>query len=168
MVETKSLTMRKRSESVSSNTSSSPKIHSSFYPEMLINSSNMTFFNPKSVHDYNTSENRYNLLNFQKQLKVVTPTKPSFTIDNILATNKSKYSESPSSSPNYNKYFKSNDEQFSPTTPLRVPAAILHHSGLHLSQIAAAAASGFNSPSELFGKSQCKQLKMRTNRRKIS
>lgn len=153
MVETKSLTMRKRSESVSSNTSSSSKIQSSFYPEMIINSSNMTFFNPKSMYDHNTSENRYNLLNFQKQLNVISPTKASFTIDNILATNKSRFSDSPSSSPTNNTYFKSINEQYSPTTPLRVPAAILHHSGLHLSQIAAAA-SGFSSiPSELFGKS---------------
>lgn len=166
MVETKSLSMRKRSDSVSSTTSSSPKIQSFYYPEMLINSSNMTTFNPISIHDYNTSENRYNLLNFQKQLKVVSPTKSSFTIDNILATNKSRFSESPSSSPTYNKYFKTINEQYSPTTPLRVPAAILHHPGLHLSQIAAAAVSGFNSPSELFGKSQCIQLKMGTNRRR--
>lgn len=164
MVETKSLSMIKRSESVSSTTSSSQKIQSFYYPEMLINSSNMTIFNPKSIHDYNTSENRYNLLNFQKQLKVVSPTKSSFTIDNILATNKSRFSESPSSSPTYYKYFKTIDEQYNPTRPLRVPAAILHHSGLHLSKIAAAA-SGFNSPSELFGKSQCIQLKMETNRR---
>ena len=164
MVEIKSLTMRNRSESVSSNTSSSSKIVSSFNPEMLINSSNMKFINQNSVHLFNTSENRYNLLNCQKQFKVVSPTKPSFTIDNILATNKSRCSESPCSSPTYNKYFKSNNEQYTPTTPLRVPAAILNHSGLHLSQIAAA--SGFNSPSELFGKSHYKQLKISMNRRK--
>lgn len=157
MVETKSLTMRNRSESVSSNASSSPQTPSSIYPEMLINSPNITFFNQKSVNNYNTSENRYNLLNCNKQLKIVSPTKSSFTIDNILATNKSRFSDSPCSSPTFNKYFKSNNEQYSSPAPLRVPTAILHHSGLHLSHIAAA--SGFNSPSELFGKSHCKQLK---------
>lgn len=151
MVETKPLTMRKRCESVSSNASSTPKISSSYYSEMLNNSSNGTLFNQNSVQNYNASENRYNLLNCQKHLKTVSPTKSSFTIDNILATNKSRFTESPCSSPTYNTYFKSNNEQFS--TPIRVPAAILHHSSLHLSQIAAAV--GFNSSSKLFGKINC-------------
>ncbi|CAO1360773.1 unnamed protein product [Diamesa hyperborea] len=85
----------------------------------------------------------------QRQLNTTSsPPKSSFTIDNILGTIKSGLSESPCSSPTNDSYFKTNIEQFSP--PIHVPAAMLHHSGLHLSQIAAAAASGFNSPSDFF------------------
>ena len=150
MVETKSLIMRNRSESLNSNPSSSPQTPSSVNSEMLMNSQQPSFFAQKSEQNV-TSDNTNNILQRQRQLNATSsPPKSSFTIDNILGTIKSRLSESSCSSPTNDNYFKTNNEQFSP--PIRVPAAILHHSGLHLSQIAVAAASGFNSPSDFFGK----------------
>lgn len=144
MVETKSLTMRNRSESLS------PQITCSLSSEKLINSQQLPFFAQKSEQNV-SSDNTHILLERQRQLNTTSsPPKSSFTIDNILGTIKSGLSESPCSSPTNDSYFKTNVEQFSP--PIHVPAAMLHHSGLHLSQIAAAAASGFNSPSDFFGK----------------
>lgn len=153
MSETKSLIMRNSSESLNSNPSSSPPTTCSMNSEKLINSQH--FFVAKSEQNL-TSDNTHNLLERQRQLNVTSsPPKSSFTIDNILGTIKSGLSESPCSSPTNDNYFKTNNEQFSP--PIRVPAAMLHHSGLHLSQIAVAAASGFNTPSDFFGK--CKKIK---------
>lgn len=151
MSETKSLIMRNSSLSLNSNPSSSPPTTCSVNSEKLINSQHLPqFFAAKSEQNI-TSDNTHNLLERQRQLNVTSsPPKSSFTIDNILGTIKSGLSESPCSSPTNDNYFKTNNEQFSP--PIRVPAAMLHHSGLHLSQIAVSAASGFNTPSDFFGK----------------
>lgn len=76
----------------------------------------------------------------------------SFSIDSILATkpmdikleyNSRSDSRSPSNSP-------SHGTPISPMRPTRVPAII--HPGLHLSHLAAAAATGFSTPSDFLGK----------------
>lgn len=76
----------------------------------------------------------------------------SFSIDSILATkpmdikleyNSRSDSRSPSNSP-------SHGTPISPIRPTRVPAII--HPGLHLSHLAAAAATGFSTPSDFLGK----------------
>jgi homeobox protein goosecoid len=70
-----------------------------------------------------------------------------FTIDSILAPKpgmlNGRKSESPSPSP-------SESTMSSPIRPQRVPA-MLHHSGLHLGHLAAAAASGFGATSDFLG-----------------
>lgn len=76
----------------------------------------------------------------------------TFTIDSILATKPAdiKYersikseSRSPSNSPSLST-------TSSPLRPTRVPAML--HPGLHLSHLAAAAATGFGTPSDFLGK----------------
>lgn len=82
----------------------------------------------------------------QQRSSGTTPTS-LFTIDSILAPNKPPVdslikTESPNSSP-------SSSANNSPLRPTRVPAIL--HPGLHLGHIAAAAASGFGSPSDFLG-----------------
>lgn len=74
-----------------------------------------------------------------------------FTIDSILASNSKSNSEikvkvenSPSNSPTPPSITNS------PMRPTRVPAML--HPGLHLGHLAAAAASGFGTPSDFLGK----------------
>lgn len=76
----------------------------------------------------------------------------SFTIDSILASkpvdikfeyNPKSESRSPSNSPSLSS-------TSSPVRPTRVPAML--HPGLHLSHLAAAAATGFGTPSDFLGK----------------
>lgn len=80
----------------------------------------------------------------------------TFTIDSILASkpvdikfeyNTKSESRSPSNSPSLSS-------TSSPVRPTRVPAML--HPGLHLSHLAAAAATGFGTPSDFLGK--CKIL----------
>lgn len=79
----------------------------------------------------------------------------TFTIDSILASkpvdikfeyNSKSDSRSPSNSPSLSS-------TSSPVRPTRVPAML--HPGLHLSHLAAAAATGFGTPSDFLGK--CKK-----------
>lgn len=81
------------------------------------------------------------------------PTSSTFTIDSILAPkpadikfecNSKSESRSPSNSPSLST-------TSSPIRPTRVPAML--HPGLHLSHLAAAAATGFGTPSDFLGKS---------------
>lgn len=78
-----------------------------------------------------------------------TPTS-LFTIDSILASKpidiKSEYTKSDSRSPSNSPPLSSTS---SPVRPTRVPAML--HPGLHLSHLAAAAATGFGSPSDFLG-----------------
>ena len=147
MVETKSITMRNRSESGSSNLSSSPKMSNYLGSDLLINSQNLSFFDQQYKNN-SISENTNSFLDCQrqKQFKANSPIKSVFTIDSILGTNRTSLSESPSSSPNNDSLFKTNSEQFIPILPTRVPTTILHHSGIHLSQLAR-----FGSPSDFIG-----------------
>lgn len=73
-----------------------------------------------------------------------------FTIDSILASKpidiKSEYTKSDSRSPSNSPPLSSTS---SPLRPTRVPAML--HPGLHLSHLAAAAATGFGSPSDFLG-----------------
>lgn len=75
-----------------------------------------------------------------------------FTIDSILASKpidiKSEYTKSDSQSPSNSPPLSSTS---SPVRPTRVPAML--HPGLHLSHLAAAAATGFGSPSDFLGSS---------------
>lgn len=148
MVETKSFTMRNRSESGCSNLSSSPNMSSYLGSDMLINSQNLSFFDQHFKNNSIISENTNSFFDYQKQsqIKANSPTKSLFTIDSILGTNRPKLPESPCSSPNNDSVFKTNSEQFIPILPIRVPTTILHHSGIHLSQLAR-----FGSPSDFIG-----------------
>lgn len=73
-----------------------------------------------------------------------------FTIDSILASKpldiKTEYMKSESRSPSNSPPLSSTS---SPLRPTRVPAML--HPGLHLSHLAAAAATGFGSPSDFLG-----------------
>lgn len=73
-----------------------------------------------------------------------------FTIDSILATKpidiKSEYLKTDSRSPSNSPPLSSTS---SPVRPTRVPAML--HPGIHLSHLAAAAATGFGSPSDFLG-----------------
>lgn len=84
----------------------------------------------------------------------------TFTIDSILASSKpvdikfeynsKSDSRSPSNSP-------SHSTTSSPVRPTRVPAML--HPGLHLSHLAAAAATGFGTPSDFLGKCEHSGIK---------
>lgn len=82
----------------------------------------------------------------------MTTSTSTFTIDSILASkpndvkfeyNLKSESRSPSNSPSLSS-------TSSPVRPTRVPAML--HPGLHLSHLAAAAATGFGTPSDFLGK----------------
>lgn len=82
----------------------------------------------------------------------VSMSSSTFTIDSILATkpvdikleyNSRSDSRSPSNSPSLST-------TLSPIRPTRVPAIL--HPGLHLTHLAAAAATGFSTPSDFLGK----------------
>lgn len=147
VVDTNSFTMRNRSESVSSNLSSSPQASSYLSSDMLLNSQSLSFFDQQFKNN-SISENTNSFLECQRQrqFKAISPTKSVFTIDSILGTNRTRLPESPCSSPNNDSIFKTNSEQFIPIRPTRVPTTILHHSGLQLSQLA-----NFGSPSDFIG-----------------
>lgn len=170
MVETSSPLNRNRGESVSPNPSLSPQSPHYLNSTMLLNSQNYSYFGQRlsNLHSdlhrnlEHNSENTNQLLQQHKQLNS-TPTS-LFTIDSILASKpSSRQSESPPSSPILdspknsvistncnNSNGGSNNSLNSPIRPTRVPT-MLHHPGLHLSHLAAAAASGFGTPSDFLG-----------------
>lgn len=82
-----------------------------------------------------------------------------FTIDSILApkpTMMHRNGDSPNSSP-------PNSANASPIRPSRLPGAMLHHPGIHLGHLAAAAASGFGNTSDFLGESFDSEVKMCVN-----
>ncbi|CAD7080079.1 unnamed protein product [Hermetia illucens] len=120
---------------------------------MLLNSQSCGYLGQRLQHAF--QQQQHQLHQHQQQLdearsetelqprsttSATTPTS-LFTIDSILAPkpNQARRSESPVS--------PSGSATTSPVRPQRVPA-MLHHPGLHLGHLAAAAASGFAAPSD--------------------
>lgn len=125
---------------------------------MLLNSQSCGYLGQRLQHAF--QQQQHQLHQHQQQLdearseaelqprsttSATTPTS-LFTIDSILAPkpNQARRSESPVS--------PSGSATTSPVRPQRVPA-MLHHPGLHLGHLAAAAASGFAAPSDFLGRS---------------
>lgn len=79
--------------------------------------------------------------------RIHNPPGSLFTIDSILAPKPvmMRNGDSPSSSP-------PTSANASPIRPTRLPGAMLHHPGIHLGHLAAAAASGFGNTSDFLGK----------------
>jgi hypothetical protein len=162
MVETSSPLNRNRGESISPNPSLSPQSPSYLNTTMLLNSQNYSYFGQRlsNLHSdlhrnlEQNGDSTHQLLQQHKQLNS-TPTS-LFTIDSILnSKTSSRQSDSPPSSPirdspKSNISCSNSNNLTSPIRPTRVPT-MLHHPGLHLSHLAAAAASGFGTPSDFLG-----------------
>lgn len=109
--------------------------------------------------DTSTTNNSYSL---QRSSSSAPNPSSLFTIDSILATkpnslvtaghhHQPQHQRQRSESPSNNS---SPSPVSSPVRPTRVPA-MLHHPGLHLGHLAAAAASGFGTTSDFLGECVC-------------
>lgn len=147
MVETTSPLLRARANSP--NPRLSPHSQNFLNSKMLISSHNLSYFEQRlsrnSLSDQKKSEN---LSSSEKHLNGNSAASSLFTIDSILGSKQTRYSDvSPSSSPNHeNNIFKNG---LSPSRPTRMPSSALfqHHPGLHITHLA----SNFGSP-EFLGK----------------
>jgi homeobox protein goosecoid len=109
---------------------------------MLLGSQGCGYFGQRM----STNNDHFSAHNSHLNRSLNTSSSSLFTIESILApkNGSNRKSESPSPSP-------SESTTSSPIRPQRVPA-MLHHSGLHLGHLAAAAASGFGATSDFLGK----------------
>lgn len=151
MVETKSSGLNIRDNSMVSLSAHTNKYLTT---AMLLGSQNCTFLGQRLQKQQNRecNDNSISLVNHTRNTtNPVTGTTPTslFTIDSILAPKTStdsldqRQSDSPCSSPS------GSIPASSPMRPTRVPALL--HPGLHLGHLAAAAASGFGSPTDFLG-----------------